>query len=250
VSKFERWLEKFSEDQSEIIEHFKNKGHSNYFDSSLDSSYWRNHCMFMKNIGLTYAPKDIKILDMGTHFGFTPHFLKSEGFINVDSTNSFNEAGDMLGDIQEMWGMLDLNPIDLHIQPNEKFKLDKKYDVIFATMSNIFWRSNKIVNFSRGNITQNWSIIDENGEPTTFFVPYEMRELDFFIKNIMEYLEPGGIAVIQPYPYVYNKLDGFKEEADFLKTFQNPYTSYEYPQSSVHTPTAELNNYFVVQKME
>ena len=156
----------------------------------------------------------------------------------------------MLVDIQEMWKILDLNPIDLHIQSNEKFKLDKKYDIIFATMSNIFWRSNKIVKFSEGNVSQGWSIIDENGKPTTFFVPYEMRELDFFIKNIMEYLEPGGIAVIQPYPYVYNKLDGFKEEADFLKTFQNPYTSYEYPQSSVHTPTAELNNYFVVQKME
>ena len=250
VTKFKRWLSKFTDEQSEIIEHFKNKGHSNYFNSSLDSSYWRNHCMFMENVGLNYAPKDIKILDMGTHFGFTPHFLKSEDFTNVDSTNSFNEAGDMLVDLQEMWKMLDLNPIDLHIQPEKHFKLDKKYDVIFATMSNIFWRSNKIVKFAEGNVSQDWSIIDENGEPTTFFVPYELRELDFFIKNIMEYLEPGGIAVIQPYPYVYNKLGGFKEEAEFLKTFQNPYTSYEYPQSSVHTPTAELSNYFVVQKMK
>ena len=204
----------------------------------------------MDNVGLNYAPKDIKILDMGTHFGFTPTFLKSDGFTNVDSTNSFKEAGDMLVDLQKMWCTLDMKPTDIHIEPLKKFKLDKKYDVIFSTMSNIFWRSNKIVKFFGGSVSQSSAIIDDNGEPNTFFVPYEMRELDFFIKNIMEYLEPGGIAVIQPYPYVYNKLEGFEEEAEFLTTFQNPKTSYEYPHQTVHTPTAELNNYFVVQKMK
>ena len=41
-------------------------------------------------------PKSINILDMGTHFGFVSHFLKSNGFNCVDSTNSFKEAGDNL----------------------------------------------------------------------------------------------------------------------------------------------------------
>jgi|TARA_R110002074_G_scaffold119581_1_gene252810 hypothetical protein len=248
--KFEDWLENFSEEQVEIIEYFKDKGHANYFDTSLNKNYWINHCMFIDNIGLNYAPKDIKILDMGTHFGFTPQFLKSEGFVNVDSTNSFKEAGSTLSDLKKMWKLLDLNPMNVHVRPNEHFKLDKKYDVIFATMSNIFWRTERVIKFAAGNVSQDWSIIDENGTPSTFFVPYEKRELDFFIKNIMEYLEPGGIAVIQPYPYVYNKLAGFEEERILLQQFQNSEISYEYPQSTNHTPTAELSNYFVVQKMK
>jgi len=206
--------------------------------------------MFMNNIGLNYAPKDIKILDMGTHFGFTSQFLKSEGFINVDSTNSFNEAGDMLVDLKKIWKIFDMSPMNIHIEPRKKFKLDKKYDIIFATMSNIFWKSNKIVRFHEGNVNQSWSITDGKGEINTFFVPYEIRDLDFFIKNILEYLELGGIAILQPYPYVYNTFDGFKEEANMLKLFQNPYISYEAPKSSVHSPNAELNNYFVIQKMK
>ena len=57
---------------------------------------------------------------MGTHFGFVPHFLKSNGFTCVDSTNSFKEAGDNLEELKTIWNMLDINPIDLHVSPNIK----------------------------------------------------------------------------------------------------------------------------------
>jgi hypothetical protein len=248
--KFKIWIEKFSEENSKMIEYFKNKGHSVYFNSSLHIGFWKNHCMFMKNVGLNYAPKDIKILDMGTHFGFIPLFLKSEGFINVDSTNSFKEAGDMLGDLKKMWNTFDISPMNVHIELKEKFKLDKKYDVILATQTNILWKTNKIIQFTQNSVSQSSVVIDEDGIPVMTFVPYELEDLDFFIENIMEYLEPGGIAVIQPYPYVYDTFDGFKEEAKFLKSFQNYDQGYEYPQATKHTPTAELSNYFVVQKMK
>ncbi len=76
--RFDDFLENFFEEQEGLVSYFKEKGHSAYFNASLIPGYWVNHCMIMENIGLYYAPKDIKILDMGTHFGITPKFLESE----------------------------------------------------------------------------------------------------------------------------------------------------------------------------
>ena len=230
--KFWNYLKDFSERYTETIEEYNAREHDAYFKCCLNRDYWLNHCMFMNNVGLSQASKNIKILDMGTYFGLIPNFLKSLGFENVDCTNSVIDAGNLKEDLQEMWNLFDLNPIDLHIKPREHFKLDKKYDVIFATMSNIFWKN---------------SLLETKFDEQSFFVPYGMQDLDFFIKNITEYLEPEGIAVLQPYPYVYNTFEGFKEEMNMLESFQNPHVSYEAPKSTIHSPNAELNNYFIVE---
>ena len=207
-----------------------------------------NHIMIMKNIGLHYAPRDTKILDMGTHFGITPKFLESEGFTEVNCTNSYEEAGDMLPDLQHMWKEIDLVPMDIHIRPQQKFKLGKKYDVILVTMSNIFWQSDRIVNFSQGSVSQNWETVDgKTGAQSTFFMPYMLKDIKFFIENVKEYLEPGGIAVLQPYPFVYNEFHNFSIESKFLLQYQNRDTGYEYPLSTIHSPKAELNDFIVIQ---
>jgi len=248
--RFDDFLVNYFEKHDNIIAFFKEKGHANYFNSSLIPEYWTNHCMLMSNVGLQYAPRDIKILDMGTHFGITPKFLESEGFTNISSTNSYKEAGDMLPDLKYMWETIDIDPMDIHIRPQETFRLDKKYDVIFATMSNIFWQADNMIEFRGGSVSQNSEIIDTTtGERSTFFTTYALADIKFFVDNIKEWLEPGGIAVIQPYPFVYSQFDSFTAENKFLIEHQKRDTGYEIPVATAHSPKAELNDYFVVQNI-
>ena len=249
-ARFDEFLVNFFEKNSSMIDYFKEKGHANYFNSSLLPEYWTNHNTIMTSVGLQYAPKDIKILDMGTHFGITPKFLESEGFTNVSSTNSYKEAGDMLPDLKYMWETIDLDPMNIHIRPQETFRLDKKYDVIFVTMSNIFWQADNMIAFAGGSVSQTSEVIDARTDtPTTFFTPYALADIKFFVDNIKEWLEPGGIAVIQPYPFVYSQFDSFHAERKFLRKYQKRDTGYQTAVSTAHSPVGELNDYFVVQNI-
>ena len=245
---FRKYLKTFTTTYKKEIQSIRDSRQSVYFESSLRSDYWNNHMNVMNNLGLTYAPKNITILDMGTHFGFVPHFLKSQGFTDVDSTNSFKEAGDNLKELKNIWSMLDINPVDLHITPKERFKLPQKYDVIFMSMSNIFWRPSKVIRLHGGTVDQNWQIEDKNNVMNTFFTPYELEEIDFFCDNIQDYLKPGGIAFIQPYPFVYDKFDTYHQENLRMKYFQNPDLGHETPISSEHNPDPSITNYFIIQK--
>ncbi len=245
---FKTYLTTFTDTYKNEVKTIRDSNQSVYFESSLRSDYWNNHMNIMNNIGLTYAPKNISILDMGTHFGFVPHFLKSNGFTSVDSTNSFKEAGDNLEELKSIWKMLDIDPIDLHISPNKNFTLPKKYDVIFMSMSNIFWKPNKIVRLHGGIVDQSWQVEDKNNVMNTFFAPYEYDEIKFFLNNIQVYLEPGGIAVIQPYPFIYDKFETFKNEDGLIKCFQNPDLGHDKPLGSSHNPDPSITNYFIIQK--
>ena len=53
------------------------------------------------------------------------------------------------------------------------------------------------------------------------------RKWELFIENIKEFLNPGGVAVIQPSPYVYDKIESFKEELDFLAPYCHPGPMYD-----------------------
>ena len=244
---FKTYLTTFTDTYKKEIKKIRKSRQSTYFESSLRTDYWNNHMNVMNNIGLTYAPKNINILDMGTHFGFVPHFLKSNGFTCVDSTNSFKEAGDNLEELKNIWKMLDIDPIDLHISSKERFTLPNKYDIIFMSMSNIFWKPNKIVRLHGGTVDQNWQVEDKDNVINTFFAPYELSEIEFFISNIQDHLRPGGIAVIQPYPFIYDKFESFKNENSFIKYFQNPDLGHETPISSEHNPDPSITNYFIIQ---
>ena len=244
---FKTYLTSFTDTYKNEIKTIRNSRQSVYFESSLRPDYWNNHMNIMNNIGLTYAPKSINILDMGTHFGFVPHFLKSNGFTCVDSTNSFKEAGDNLKELKNIWKMLNIDPIDLHITPKERFTLPNKYDVIFMNMSNIFWKPNKIVRLHGGTVDQNWQVEDKDNVINTFFAPYELDEIEFFLNNIQDCLRPGGIAVIQPYPFIYDKFESFEKENDLIKYFQNPDIGHETPLGSEHNPDPSITNYFILQ---
>ena len=143
--------------------------------------------------------------------------------------------------------MLDLNPYDVHVSPEKPFELKTKYDIITINMSNMFWNSDKVVRLHDRSVNQSWEITDENGDKNTFFVPWFLSDLDWFVKFICNWLEPGGICVAQPYPYVYHKFEGFEQENNFVKYFQNPELSHSTPRSSKHNPDGLLTNYFVIQ---
>jgi len=241
----------------------KLKRHSQYLESSLESAYWVNHSMILDNLGLNYAPKDIKILDIGTHFGFMPHFLKSQGFTNVYSTNSYKEAGDSLDELKFIWDTLGIRtPADIHIQPKQDFNLldnsnnvygkdfdpKRKYDIILMNMSNVFWKTDKIVRLLNGNISQSWQVIDDNKERNTFFAPYEENDILHFVDCILKQLSVGGSAVIQPFPYAYTSFEGFQREQDVISYHQNEHRGHQKPRSTKHCPTPELNDYFVIHK--
>jgi len=117
-------------------------------------------------------------------------------------------------------------------------------------MSNIFWQADNMIEFRGGSVSQNSEIIDTTtGERSTFFTTYALADIKFFVDNIKEWLEPGGIAVIQPYPFVYSQFDSFTAENKFLIEHQKRDTGYEIPVATAHSPKAELNDYFVVQNI-
>ena len=156
----------------------------------------------------------------------------------------------MLPDLKYMWETIDINPMDVHIRPQETFSLYKKYDVILITMSNIFWQADNIIEFTEGGVSQNSEVIDATTDKRcTFFTPYALEDIKFFVDNIKEWLEPGGIAVIQPYPFVYSQFDSFSAENKFLREYQKRDTGYETSVANAHSPKGELNDYFVVQNI-
>ena len=247
--KFKEYLTSFPEKHSNQINIFQNSIHSTYLESSLRIDYWNNHMKIMDNIGLTYAPKNTKILDMGTHFGFLPHFLKTEGFTDVQCTNSFKEAGDVLEELKRLWKSLELNPFDLHIEAKKSFGYipEGKYDVIFACMSNIFWKTNQVIRLHGGTVDQTWQVKDKDGTMNTFFVPFDYDDITYFLENIRENLTPGGIAVIQPYPFIYDKFEKFKIENNLISNYQKTDVGHHKPVSSQHNPDPSITNYFILQ---
>ena len=162
-------------------------------------------------------PKDVSILDMGTQFGIIPHFLSSIGFTDVSCTNSSDEASTGIQDLQLLWNKFNLSPIDLHIYPMREFTLPKKYDVIVASSTNILFKTNQIFRFQNRLLDNTYAT---DNQDAMFFVPYTENELEFFINNVKKFLNPGGVAVIQPYPWVYHA-DGYKKHLKLLSKYQS-----------------------------
>ena len=96
-------------------------------------------------------------------------------------------------------------------------------------------------------VDQSWQVEDKNNVMNTFFAPYERDDIEFFLNNIQDCLRPGGIAVIQPYPFIYDKFESFEKENDLIKYFQNPDIGHETPLGSEHNPDPSITNYFILQ---
>jgi hypothetical protein len=192
--------------------------HGEVFKDKMDKVFWENHTHFLKSIGIQNMSKDVSILDMGTQFGIIPHFLSSIGFTDVSCTNSPKEASIGIKDLKNIWNIFNLSPIDLHIYPMQEFTLPKKYDVIVASSTNILFKTNEIVRFQNRILDKTFTS-DESDYAGMFFVPYNKNELEFFINNVKKFLNPDGVAVIQPYPWAYH-MDGYKKHLKLLSKYQ------------------------------
>lgn len=193
--------------------------HKSNFEEKLDIRFWEYHMQIMENIGLGTSSKDISILDMGTQFGFIPHFLKEHGFTDVECTNSSTEASEHLYELEIVWKEMGIDPLNLHVHPMEEFVLNKKYDMILATQTNVLWNSNRVVRYHKGHLEHEFWCMDSEGDSHSFFSPYNTEELKFFINNIKKYLTPNGIAVMQPYPFAYG-MPAFKKELSIIQEYQ------------------------------
>ncbi|MBC8395817.1 MAG: hypothetical protein H8E16_01805 [Flavobacteriales bacterium] len=232
--------------------------HGEYFKKSLNPEAWSDQMHILKSIEIQNKPKDISILDMGTQYGIIPHFLSSIGFTDVSCSNSTPEASLGIQDLRVAWNTFNLSVIDLHIKSKVEFTLPKKYDIIISTRTNILFKTDEIFAFSQQrNLNKN-----NRTDNSMFFTPYNKDELKFFISNIKKFLNPDGIAVFQPYPFVYHtQLAGgvspypyptpeeellYEEELKLLSRYQ---TKYHAPISEYSTDNKhQLHDYFVITK--
>tara|TARA_R110000868_G_scaffold405703_1_gene685409 strand:+ start:144 stop:1610 length:1467 start_codon:yes stop_codon:yes gene_type:complete len=168
-----------------------------------------------------------KILDIGTWFGVMPYVLQQYRFKNVSTTEcASHSVGQRL---QDLWTDFNVDPFELHILPKKRFELPDTYDLITMFRSNVFWKTQEVLHHTPGNTVANdiWQVQDQDGVNHTFFTVYNREEWEFFIENIKEFLNPGGVAVLQPSPYVYDKIESFKEELDFLAPYCHPGPMYD-----------------------
>ena len=244
---FKNYISNFAENYPNIADCSNRiETHRSNFEEKLNVklNFWKYHIEIMENIGLKDASKDISILDMGTQFGFIPHFLKEYGFTDVECTNSSIEASEHLYELETVWKEMEVEPYELHILPKQEFVLNKKYDLILATQTNMLWNSNRVIRYNnrKKDISHYNYVVDKEGESHVFFSPYNTEELSFFIENIKKYITPNGIAIIQPFPFSYS-MPAYKKEMNLLKEYQK-ICHWEV------TEKRSLWNYFVITNEE
>jgi hypothetical protein len=227
--------------------------HGDGFEESMKKGFWQNHTRMLEALGLSKngfrSKSNPAILDLGTQFGMFPHFLNSIGLTDVSYTNSVEEASSDIGDLKLIWDKIGTSnaegtqmPIPLHIKTGKSFSLPKKYDLIICTTSNVLWQTETVLRFHSRTLGFSYYVTDKNDESHTFFAPYDVDDLRFFIENIKEYLNDDGIALIQPYPFPYH-VGAFKEELELLKAYQSPEDGYIGPPGEDN-----LFDYFVIRK--
>lgn len=218
--------------------------HHRYLKSNTDN-YWNSHSDMLDGIGMSLAPTDAKILDLGTHFGLFPYMLNQWGFKNVDSTNSSKESMDDQ-DLPNSWKKLGINtPYDLTVEIDKPFTLRQKYDIIFVFRTNLFWKLEDVFKYCNGRVFRDWQIEDTDGNTNTFFSPWELSQWKTFEKSIKNYLEPGGFAVVQPEPFVYNMFpDRWEKELEWFRERQQ--RGYTKLGTNHHYWQKELQDYFII----
>mgnify|MGYP003665422739 FL=1 len=247
-------FDNFKQNYQEIAECKELMGfHGDGLEQAMGDGYWQSNIRMLDALGLSMngfqSNSNPAILDLGTQFGLFPHFLSSMGFPDVSYTNSVEEASVDIGDLELVWDKLHIHsedgtemPIPLHVREQEHFTLPKKYDLIICTTTNVLWKTDKVLRFHDHMLHPGYYVMDKDDVSNTFFTPYDISDLRFFIENIKEYLNDDGIALIQPYPFPYH-IDAFKDELKLLKEYQLPEDGYIGPQNN-----DELLDYFIIRK--
>lgn len=231
---FKNWLEDYLQNTNNFddIRIQVNKGYFNLCTEPKTKPlfYWDTHTHGLELVGIDNMDKNADILDIGTWFGLTPYFLKKYGFTNVDSTECKAHSHDQRDVFERVcWPWANINPFELHILPLQTFELSKQYDLIMLFRTNVFWKTQEVCHTKMGSKMDNntWQIIDEEGIEHFFYSVYKKHEWEFFIKNIRRFLKPGGKAIINPSPFVYDMIDGYVAEKDYLAPYTHVGVEYD-----------------------
>jgi hypothetical protein len=120
----------------------------------------------------------------------------------------------------QLWSTFDLQPRELEIRPNVRFDLGKTYDLITIMKSNVFWKTEEVIHYDGTTVGIAWQNQGADNKYHTYFSVYNKEDWEFFVDNIKEFLNPGGIAIVNPDPWPYDVIESYKSTADYLKQFQ------------------------------
>jgi NDP-4-keto-2,6-dideoxyhexose 3-C-methyltransferase len=215
-------------------------------DQSINElSYWNTHITALKSIGIDYMSRDIAWLDVGVWFGVMPFILKQNGFTNIETTDCEIHRGSIDEYLRKLWSNLDITPRELEIRAHTRFDLGKQYDLITIMQSNFFWKTEDVIHYAKTDLDESldisWQCQGIDGKVHTYFKVYNKEEWEFFVENIREFLTPGGVAIINPEPWVYDNIASCAPARDYLKQFQ-------IDNIPIKNPYGIYRNYLVIRK--
>tara|TARA_R110000868_G_scaffold115478_1_gene308322 strand:- start:2628 stop:3401 length:774 start_codon:yes stop_codon:yes gene_type:complete len=183
------------------------------------AKYWDVHLSAFEDAGIASLPKTVKWLDIGTFFGILPFSLQQLGFTDVHCTDSAINRVGYEEKFNKLWEHFNIAPDELHVLPLKRFELKDKYDVITITKSNLFWKTDEVIHYDGKKISNEWHVEGVDGLSHTYFSVYKKEEWEFFIENLKEFLNPGGVAIINPEPWVYTTIPSTFPARDYLTQF-------------------------------
>jgi hypothetical protein len=210
---------------------------SGYFrDVTTSMNYWQTHMHAFETVGISELNFNTNWLDIGTWFGVMPWAMRQLGFLNIDTTDCLVHRMAFDEQFQKLWPMLGIDPQELHIQPNKQFLLDKKYDIITVMKSNVFWKTEDVIAYDGSQVRRAWQNEGADGKFHTYFTVYNTEEWDYFINLLKLHLNPGGVAIVNPEPWVYDSFENLHTTRDYLQQYQQ------------HEAPGELSNYLVIRR--
>ncbi len=202
-------------DWSSYYDIVSDTGYLKSITTSMD--YWQVHMKALDKIGINVMSKDIQWLDIGVWFGVMPYIMQKLGFTNIDTTDCYNHRTSLDGEFQQLWKLFNLNPQELEVLPQQDFKLNKKYDLITIFKSNLYWKTQDVIHYDGKTLNREWQTQGKDDKHHTYFTVYDQRDWDILFKNLRKHLNPGGVAIINPEPWVYDSFENLGETKQWLE---------------------------------
>ena len=200
--------------------------------------YWDLHIAALQSINIEQLDRNIRWLDVGVWFGVMPFILKNYGFTNIETTDCAAHRIGLDERFNYLWNHFGLTPRELHIKPKQRFDLGATYDLITIMKTNMFWKTEEVIQYHDNQLSIAWQNQGADGKTHTYFTVYNKEDWEFFVDNIKEFLNPGGIAIVNPEPWPYDVIESYKSTADYLKQFQTD----NLPVDQIHS------NYIIIRK--
>ena len=202
-------------DWSSCYDIVSDTGYLKSITKSMD--YWQVHMQALDKIGINIMSKDIQWLDIGVWFGVMPYIMQKLGFTNIDTTDCYNHRTSLDSEFQQLWKLFNLNPQELEVLPQQAFELNKKYDLITIFKSNLYWKTQDVIHYDGDTVSKEWQTLGKDDKHHTYFTVYNQQDWEILIMNLRKHLNPGGVAIINPEPWVYDSFENLSETKQWLE---------------------------------